>query len=833
MPAALARSANRITLTRALVALGFVLVGINVASAVWDVRTDRERTDLRARRDLSNLSGLLAEQTAAALEAVDLVLRDAVREGTAAKAAAMTPRLRDEMIHLPQVAAFLVIDADGRVVGRTNGTPTIDPGLAGREFFVAHRDAPARGLFLSETYQGGAEGTKRRFVMSRRLNAPGGAFSGVIAAVIETDNFDRLYRTIDIGEGGFINLRSRDGIIITRVPDPGAARARRFRNPEISAAVEHEGRFTGWLPSAILNQTVLESIVAVRGFPLEVLAGATEDAVFAPWRSEALRIAMRTVLTSVAMLALIALAAWGLARRERALQRSERRFRALIERSSDVELLHDPATDTVIYASPSLERVLGYKPEEVIGQSARLLHPEHVETERQFSAELLRESGKVATREVRVRHKDGSWRWMENTLSNMLNEPGVQAVVMNLRDITERKLAESEHGRLEQRLRQAEKMEAVGRLAGGIAHDFNNILGGILGYSEMLQEETPEGSRLKRYATNVLTGANRARGLVDQILAYSRSQSGKRAPVDLCHIVAETLELVRGSLAGGIRLEAKLPGTPVLVVGGATQLHQVLMNLCTNAIQAMGEEGTLRVTLEPTDVEAERAFAHGRLALGSYVRLTVEDTGSGMDEATLAHMFEPFFTTKEVGKGTGLGLSLVYGIVTDSGGAIDVQSVPGHGSRFMVYLPRVDAATEGTDEKRRLLARGNGERVLVIDDEEPLVALTSEVLQRLGYQTVGFCDARAALAEFEAAPHRFDAVITDEVMPGLTGTELSRLLRQRRPDLPILLVSGYIGPRMTERALAAGVSKILKKPVPSFEMAAALAMVLGKDIRPH
>jgi CheY-like chemotaxis protein len=373
-------------------------------------------------------------------------------------------------------------------------------------------------------------------------------------------------------------------------------------------------------------------------------------------------------------------------------------------------------------------------------------------------------------------------------------------------------------------------MEAVGRLAGGIAHDFNNILGGILGYSEMLQEETPEGSRLKRYAANVLTAANRARGLVDQILAYSRSQSGKRAPVDLCRVVAETLELVRGSLAGGIRLEAKLPGAPLLVLGDATQLHQVLMNLCTNAIQAMGEAGTLRVTLEPTDVEAERAFAHGRLASGAYVRLTVADAGPGMDEATLARMFEPFFTTKEVGKGTGLGLSLVYGIVTDSGGAIDVASAPGRGSAFMIYLPRIDRAAEDADEKRRPLARGDGERVLVIDDEEPLVALANEVLQRLGYRPVGFSDARAALAEFEAAPHRFDAVISDEVMPGLTGTELTRLLRRRRPDLPILLVSGYIGPMMTERALAAGVSQIIKKPVPSFEMAAALAAALGKDV---
>ncbi len=682
--------------------LGALLVAINVGSAIWDVRTDRERTELRARRDLSNISGLLAEQTAASLEAVDLVLRDAVRDGSAAKVAALAPRLRDETMHIPQVAAFLVVDAGGRVAGRTNATPTIDQGFGERSFYTAHRDGRAAGLFFSEPYRGGAAGGKWRFVMSRRLNAPGGAFGGVIAAVIEIENFDRLYHTIDVGKGGFINLRTRDGTIITRVPDAPDARTRKFQNPEVSAAVEREGRFIGWLPSSILNQVVLESIVAVRGFPLEVLAGATEQAVFAPWRSEAWRIAARTLLTSAAMLVLIALAAWGLARREKALQR------------------------------------------------------------------------------------------------------------------------------LEQRVRQAEKMEAVGRLAGGIAHDFNNILGGILGYGEMLVEETAEGSRLKRYAQNVLTAANRARGLVEQILAYSRSQRGKRVAVDLGRIIAETLELVRGSLAEGVDLEMHLPSTPMPVIGDPTQLHQVAMNLCTNALQAMDGAGRLAVTLAAVDVEAERVFQHGSLAPGPYAQLTVADSGPGMDGATLGHIFEPFFTTKDVGKGTGLGLSLVYGIVTDSGGAIDVASRPGRGSAFTIYLPRVDASVEAIDQTESPVPRSHGERVLVVDDEAALLGVAAEVLAKLGYRPYTFSDARAALAEFESDPGRFDAVITDEVMPDLTGTELASVVHRRRPDLPVLLVSGYIGPLMTERATAAGIAEILKKPLGSRELAAALARALAR-----
>jgi signal transduction histidine kinase len=259
-------------------------------------------------------------------------------------------------------------------------------------------------------------------------------------------------------------------------------------------------------------------------------------------------------------------------------------------------------------------------------------------------------------------------------------------------DVTERKCAEAEKGRLEQRLRQAEKMEAVGQFAGGIAHDFNNVLSGILGYGETMVEETPANSPLRRYAQNVLTAANRGRALVKQILAYSRSQHGKRSPVDTVGVVAETLELVRGSLPANVRLEASVPESPLVVIGDATQLHQVAMNLCSNAIQAMSAGGTLRVALEAVDVASERALSHGTLRPGRHACLSVDDRGSGMDEATLSRIFEPFFTTKEIGRGTGLGLSILYAIVADSGGVIDVKSVVKQGSTFAIYLPIVEIA---------------------------------------------------------------------------------------------------------------------------------------------
>jgi signal transduction histidine kinase len=257
-------------------------------------------------------------------------------------------------------------------------------------------------------------------------------------------------------------------------------------------------------------------------------------------------------------------------------------------------------------------------------------------------------------------------------------------------DLTERKRAEADRIKLEERLRQAEKMEAIGRFASGIAHDFNNVLGGILAYGEMLVDEAPENTTRKRYAQNVLTAATRGRDLVDQILAYTRTQRGEHVPTNICRMVVETLELVRSSLPARITLHATIPDQPLVVTGNATQIHQVVMNLCTNSIHAMKAGGPLRVAITPLDVFEDCALSHGTLRPAGYARVSVEDGGCGMDDATLSRIFEPFFTTKEVGRGTGLGLALVYAIVTDFGGAIDVKSTPDEGSTFAIYIPLAD-----------------------------------------------------------------------------------------------------------------------------------------------
>jgi PAS domain S-box-containing protein len=348
-----------------------------------------------------------------------------------------------------------------------------------------------------------------------------------------------------------------------------------------------------------------------------------------------------------------------------------------------------------IYWSDETYRILEY--ERSTTPAVELLrqrvHPEDVAIVRQL-IERASHDGREFTCEYRLLMPDGRVKHLHVVARAIRHDKGDVDIVGAVKDVTEQKWAQTERERLEQRLCQAEKMEAVGRRVGGIAHDFNNVLACVLAYGEMLFEETSGDSKLKRYAQNVLTAATRGRELVKQILTYSRTQRGARVPVDLATVVAETLELIRGSLPAGIRLEASAPEAPLVLIGDATQLHQVAMNLCSNAIQAMSTGGTLRVALEAAELPAQ-ALSHGTLEPGRYVRLIVADSGSGMDEIILARIFEPFFTTKEVGKGTGLGLSLVYAIITDSGGAIDVQSAPQRGSTFTIYLPHSQVTLAG------------------------------------------------------------------------------------------------------------------------------------------
>jgi signal transduction histidine kinase/ActR/RegA family two-component response regulator len=459
------------------------------------------------------------------------------------------------------------------------------------------------------------------------------------------------------------------------------------------------------------------------------------------------------------------------------------------------------------------------------------MHPEDFAKWEAARGELFAGTGERLAMEVRYIVR-GETRW--HSLKGICRRDAAGKVVRwtgSATDVTERKRAEEGLRTMERKLRQAQRLEAMGTLAGGIAHDFNNILGAILGYGEMAQRDAAKGSRLARDLDSIMVAGERGRALVDRVLAFSRSAVGERVPVHVERVVREALDLLMAKLPPSVTLHAKLHAGTAAVLGDATQVHQVVANLATNAVQAMPAGGTLRVELAIERAKAPRAATIGGLAAGEYVALTIADTGSGMAPEILDRIFDPFFTTKEVGTGTGLGLSLVHGIVTELDGGIDVMSKVDAGSTFTVYLPRRGDAEEIRGEEEQALPRGDGERVLVIDDEELLVQLATRTLEELGYEPIGFTSSAAALAAFRADPERFDALITDERMPGVSGSALIREVRGIRGRLPIVMMSGYVGGGLAERAREAGADEVLKKPLSAHDVATGLARVLHKRSR--
>ncbi len=375
----------------------------------------------------------------------------------------------------------------------------------------------------------------------------------------------------------------------------------------------------------------------------------------------------------------------------------------------------------------------------------------------------------------------------------------------------------------------ARKLEALGTLAGGVAHDFNNVLAAVIGWGELARTQAADGSTQARQLDQVLQAGQRGKAMVERILSFSRGTPRRHDTLWLQPVVDEALNLIEGTLAPQIRLVRELDAPLAAIDGDATLIHEAAMNLCTNAVQAMPDGGTLTVSLSVQSLTRPRPLHASTLAAGRHACLSVADSGPGIAPDVMARLFEPFFTTRSALRGTGLGLAVVHSVMADLGGAIDVRSRPGEGATFSLYFPCVDAVPAAPEPigPTEDLPRGHGQRVLVIDDEPALVELAEEMLAELGYEPAGLSDSTLALARFDAAPDRFDLVLTDELMPGLCGTALACEMRRRRPDLPIVLASGYGGPQLDERAAAAGITVRVGKPLTRAELARAVAQALS------
>src|SRR5271165_663574 len=821
-----------------LLRLGVTVLGVFVilafaGSSAYDAWRSYRYSVAATNRELANMANALAEQTAWTLQAVDLLLTDTARwyrsDSGRIPPERLNAVLENRTAGVQQVRQVMIIDAQGNQ--RHSSRPSAPPvhNVSDRSYFIAQRDGTASGLFMSEPLVTRSEG-RASVVLSKRLDEETGGFAGVVTAVVDLDDLKQYYQAVNLGAGSAIHLVRNDGTLLASNPATPDAVGRRF--PALIAAPATP---PPRLVDPIDARREFIAVARVRNAPVTIAVTRDEAAALQAWRYQTIRVAVRTLILSllgaftiVALLRQLRRVEGG----ERALRESEQRYALAMEGANDGHWDWDVGTDR-LFLSTRMKILYGYSADsEINTRSAWLagiiIHPDD---RPRFEAALKDHFDGLTPQyecEYRIRRPDGEWHWLHARGRCLRDSAGTPVrFVGSTSDVNAQKLAQVNKEQLEAQLRQSQKMEAIGTLAGGIAHDFNNILGAILGYGELAQQHAAEGSPLRRYLDSVMHAAERAQILVERILGFSRSGLGDRVPVNVQFVLEETLELLEASLPAGIRLERRIEAGNSAVIGDATYLHQVAMNLCTNAIQAMQGGGVLRVILERAAVNERRMLSRGSLVPGRYVRLMVTDTGVGIPSAVLERMFDPFYTTKGVGQGTGLGLSLVHGIVIDLGGAIDVASTVGEGTTFEIWLPVAGETAMPAAESARPLPHGNGETVMIVDDERPLVALAEEITAQLGYEPVGFDSSSAALAAFRSSPHRFDAVLTDESMPDLVGTDLAHEIRRLRPALPIILMSGYGGTQLTNRAAEVGVNEVLRKPLHRRDLAESLARVLG------
>jgi PAS domain S-box-containing protein len=488
------------------------------------------------------------------------------------------------------------------------------------------------------------------------------------------------------------------------------------------------------------------------------------------------------------------------------------RYRRIVETAGEGIWTVD-AEGRTTFVNPKLQQLLGYGADEMLGRQWADFMDERDAAVLRADASAPTESTEPQDR--RFRRKDGTDLWATLSTSRINDANGRRVGMLAMvTDVTDRKRAEAKRNLLEGQLRQSQKMEAIGTLAGGIAHDFNNILAAILGNVSMVEQDLgvahPSRGRLEQIAK----AGVRARNLVQQIVAFSRQQPQALVTQPLRPVLEETVELLRSTLPARVQLDLRLSDAPLYVGGDATQLQQVLMNLCTNAWHALhGSTGRIVVGLEPIDLDAAAADRLGGLQAGPHAHVWVSDDGCGMDEATRLRVFEPFFTTKVVGRGTGLGLSVVHGIVTLHRGAITVRSAPGQGSTFDMYFPLASApaAPAPVPAAEAAGARGTGQHVVYVDDDPVMLLMVEGLLQRWGYRVTCLSDPGELLPLLHADPDAFDVVVTDFNMPAMSGLDLAREIARLRPALPVVISSGYVSEAMRAEVLRVGVRHVLQK----------------------
>jgi PAS domain S-box-containing protein len=517
-------------------------------------------------------------------------------------------------------------------------------------------------------------------------------------------------------------------------------------------------------------------------------------------------------------------------RAEQELKKSENRFRDITNSMADW-IWEVDKNGRYTYVSQTVKNILGYSYKELLGKTLFELIPGKESGKiKEIFLQIVSKSRPIVDLENWNLAKDGTQVcFLTNGVPIFDVDGKLQGYRGVAKDITKQKKLATEKMAMEARLQQAQKMESIGTLAGGIAHDFNNILFPVVGYSEMLLEDIPEDSPIRDNLNQIYTSSLRAKELVKQILTFSRQESSELMLMRIQPIVKEALKLIRSTIPTTIEIKQDINPDCGVVKADPTQIHQIIMNLATNAFHAMEKTGgQLKVSLKEVEL-GELDLIKPDMIPGIYICLSIADTGVGMDKNLTGKIFDPFFTTKGKGKGTGMGLSVVHGIVNALGGAIHVYSEPGKGTQFHVYFPIEKKSFEKQATHSKAQIQGGTEQILLVDDEEAILTMEKQMLERLGYQVTTRTSSLEALEAFNANPDKFDMVITDMAMPNLPGDKLSAKLNKLRPDISILLCTGFSETMPEEKAASLGINGFLLKPIVMKDLAQKIREILDND----
>jgi PAS domain S-box-containing protein len=514
---------------------------------------------------------------------------------------------------------------------------------------------------------------------------------------------------------------------------------------------------------------------------------------------------------------------------ENALWESERKYSALVQESPDAIISLDKIGNLLSF-NPTAERISGFSAEEVIGKHFAKIGF----LAKKSIPKALKEFALVITGterppfELTIMRKDKSYLIMEAN-PRLIKHKGEKAwVQVTLRDITDRKLVEAEKKQLETQLQQSQKMESIGTLAGGIAHDFNNILGIIIGNTELAMDDVLEGNPAHFNLEEIRTASIRAKDIVRQLLSFSRKTAQERKPIQIIPIIKDSLKFLRATIPTSIDIRQDIQAIDDTILADPTQIHQVMMNLCTNASHAMETEGIIEIGIENVVLDEDSAVLYTDMTPGNYVKVIVSDTGQGIAPEVIDRIFDPYFTTKEVDKGSGMGLSVVHGIIKSHGGAISVESELGKGTIFSVLFPVIEKQEDSETETNEEIPTGN-ERILFVDDEESMVYVGRYRLERLGYKIEIQTSPVQALKLFQAKSDQFDLVITDMTMPQMTGDMLVKEILKIRPDMPTILCTGFSEKIDKERSKELGISAYIVKPLDRRNLAQLVRKVLDNQ----